>query len=70
VRYGEFDTNLGPFVDLPTTWDRERWVVGLNVEVTNEILLRAEYAFNSEDTGGSPGSVDNDELVIELRLLF
>ena len=70
VRYGELDTNLGPFIDLPTTWDRERWVVGLNVEVTNEILLRAEYAFNSEDTGGSPGSVDNDELVIELRFLF
>ncbi len=75
VRYGEMDTNLGPFIDLPTTWDRERWVVGLNIEVTNEILLRAEYAFNSEDTGDSPGtpgpgSVDNDELVIELRFLF
>ncbi len=75
VRYGELDTNLGPVVGLPATWDRERLVVGLSIEVTGETLLRAEYAFNDEDTGSSaadpgPGSVDNDELVIELRLFF
>lgn len=70
ARYEEFETNLGPFVDLPATWDRERILVGSIFEVTNEVLLRIEYAFNTEDTGGSPSGVDNDEFLVELMLLF
>ncbi len=68
VRYGELDTNLGPVPSLPGTWDRERLVFGLITEVTDEVLFKIEYAINEEDTGVR--SVDNDELMVELLLLF
>ncbi len=72
VRYGELDTSLAPLATLPATWERERLVVGMITEVTGEILLKAEYMFNFEDTGGGvgPRDVDNDELMVELLILF
>jgi len=72
-RYGRLGTNIGPFINLPATWDREQLLVGLITEITGEIFVRVEYTFRQEDlggTGGAPSSVDNDELLVELLLVF
>jgi hypothetical protein len=70
VRYGTFDVGvpLGPHPTLPGTWDRKQLLLGAIVEVTGDIFIKAEYAFNREDTGA--GKIDNNELLIELLLRF
>jgi hypothetical protein len=75
ARYGALSTNLGPVPQLPATWDRRQLLIGLITEFTKNVLLKAEYTFNMEKTGGNgarpgPGSVDNDELMLELLLQF
>jgi hypothetical protein len=75
IRYGEFDVDLDPDPRLPGTWDREALLINLNTYITNDIILRVEYTFNDEDTGagaGNPGpsSVDNDQLLVQLRVNF
>ena len=38
------------------------------IEVTGDIFLKAEYVLRDEDTGA--GSVDDDELLVQLLLRF
>ena len=69
VRYGELDTDLSTVSSLPGTWDRQELVLGAILEVTSEIYIKTEYAFHREDAG-TLGSVDNNELLVELLLEF
>ena len=70
ARYGRLrvDTPLGRAANLPGTWDREALMVGGLLEVTSEVWFKIEYVFNDETTGG--GSVDNDELLVQLLFVF
>jgi hypothetical protein len=75
VRYGVLNTGLSPTPLLPTLWDRSQLLVGLVVEVVPDVLIKAEYTFNDEDTGSGPtspgpSSVSNNELLVELLLKF
>lgn len=75
VRYGALDVNLDPTPELPGLWDRRELLLGLVVEVTSEVFFRIEYLFNGEKTGAGasepgPSRVDNDQLLVELLLLF
>lgn len=75
IRYGVLDTNLDATPLLPGTWDRRQLLLGAFFELTREVGVRVEYAFNNEDTGSSatdpgPGSVHNDELLVELLVAF
>lgn len=75
VRYGELDVNIAPDPRLPGLWDRKEFLVGLFVEISGGILLKAEYVFHREETGASasllgPSKVRNDELLLELLLEF
>ncbi len=84
-RYGELDTdtletNFGGAIgtvrvdnnpSLPLTWDRQEILVGAVFGITEYMFLKAEYAFNMEDTADSGDEeVDNDELLIQLLLEF
>lgn len=68
VRYGVLDTSIAPHPQLPGTWDRTELVVGAFLEVTGDVFFKAEYTMHGETTGGP--SVDNDELLVSLLLLF
>jgi len=68
VRFGKLDVNLDPVPELPGTWGRDRVLLGGILEVTGDVFVKAEYAFNSEKTGDR--SVDNDELLIQLLVRF
>lgn len=75
VRFGELNTDLSPSPFLPGTWDRRQLLAGGLIEITREVTLKVEYAFNDERTGGGgatpgPSSVANDELMVELLLEF
>ncbi len=76
VRYGVLETNLEPSALLPGTWDRRQLLVGVNIDMYKNILIvRCEYAFNAERTGGGgssvgPSSVTNNELLVEVLLQF
>jgi len=75
VRYGILDTNIDATPRLPGTWDRRQLLLGMNIEVIKEVMIRLEYTFNRERTGSGtsspgPSSVDNDELMAELLITF
>ncbi|MBN1441552.1 MAG: hypothetical protein JXA90_02535 [Planctomycetes bacterium] len=69
VRYGVLDVDLADDPRLPETWDRRELVLGAILEVTGDLFFKVEYSFHDESTG-SPRTVDNDELLVELLAQF
>jgi hypothetical protein len=75
LRFGELRMNVPATPLIPELWDRQQLLAGLIVEVTREVFLKFEYAFNGENTGASPSfpgptSVKNDEFMAELLFQF
>lgn len=75
VRYGELNTNINPDPRLPGTWDREEFLIGAIVGVTQNVLLKVEYTLHDEETGAGavlpgPSDVANDELSVLLQVRF
>jgi hypothetical protein len=70
VRYGALNVEVpfGTDPTLPGTWDRRELLFGGIVEVTGDIFIKVEYTFRDEKTRG--GSVGDDELLVELLLVF
>ncbi len=75
VRYGELDVDIAPHPSLPGLWDRRELLVGVIAEIAGGVIFKAEYVFHWEKTGASssipgPSRVANDELLLELLLVF
>lgn len=67
-RYGELKNNQAPIPSLPLSWTRRELVLGAVLGVNDHIFFKTEYLFNDETTGG--GSVNNDEFLVQLLVLF
>lgn len=68
VRYGEYDVDTTKAFGNPCTWGREELTFAVITEVAKNIKLKSEYTIDDEKTGD--GEVDNDELVVQLELMF
>ncbi len=68
LRYNRLDVDLPAVSSSSPTWDREQITLGLITQVKENILLKTEYNLNGEETGS--GGVDNDELLIQLKVDF
>ena len=73
VRYGRLDIQVDGVPAnpaLPLTWDRDRWTFAVISRITRRnVRLKVEYTLNGETTRGI-GSVDNNELIVQLELRF
>ena len=68
ARYNELVVDLPHSAGDPLTWDRRTLTLGALVQVAKGTMVKVEYNFNGEETGA--GSVDNDELLVQLEVKF
>ncbi|MDP7421123.1 MAG: hypothetical protein QGH40_04555 [bacterium] len=65
----DIDDNYDRDPDKPASWDREKTIVGVIFDLTENTSLKTEYAFNKEWTGGSR-EITNDEACLQLEVKF
>lgn len=70
VSYGELDIGAPYDQDpaLPESWDRDKTIVALIVDLYKNTKIKAEYYLNGEDTGGA--ELDNNEILVQLEVKF
>lgn len=68
VRYEDYNVDLAKDTDDSRTWDRQTTTVAFITDVAQNIKVKTEYYFNDEETGN--GSVDNNELLVQLEAKF
>jgi hypothetical protein len=51
LRYSELNVDTQPNPFQPLSWDREQWTLALISEVHDNVILKAEYNWNDENTG-------------------
>jgi len=52
------------------TWDRTTHSFAMNIQLTKYALLKNEYHWNLENTGGTPNEVANNEFISQLEIRF
>ncbi len=68
VSYGEVDIDdaYGSDPMKPQSWDRQKTILAVILDVHKNIKIKTEYYINGEDTGDA--AVDNDELLVQLEI--
>ena len=80
-RYEDYDVDdrYDNQLAAPVTWDRQRWLLGANIELIKLAKLRFEYLVNNEDINHRTGfrlndspvqSITNNEFLMQLELKF
>ena len=76
VRYGELRIDPGgndffPQLKDPQTWDRRLLTLALGYDLTSYAKLRFEYYILNEETNDiTQPSVDDDQMLIQLKFNF
>ena len=68
VRYSELNPDFEAGANYPSpsvTWDWQKWDIGLNLDINDDLRLTAEYAINHFQRNGK--TEDNNELLMTLR---
>lgn len=68
IRHGHLNVDLPHVPSDPLTWDRDMTTLALLIEVTRNVILKAEYYLNGETTGRD--DVNNDEFLLQLEVKF
>ncbi len=70
VSYGELDIDDAYAGDpmKPQSWDRQKTILAVILDVHKNIKLKTEYYLNNQDTGDA--AVENDELLVQLEVKF
>lgn len=71
LRYSRLDNHFraGPSYPAPSVaWDWQKWDIGVNLDVTADLRLTAEYAINHFQRNGK--TEDNNEFLLTLRWRF
>ncbi len=54
----------------PFLWNRLTHSFGFNIQIHKYVLLRNEFHWNGEDTGGTPAEVNNNEFLSQIEVKF